>query len=939
MKISLIPVQFEPVILPVSSAKSIFEIRGEQDQFQTLTPKVTLTGESQIKIANSQYDCDSGRIQFDIESGEKEEKATIRIQAADMVEYVHVYVTDLNLTLLDDVPLSHEEEQIFKMLYYKFTELNILREFGGGLSGNRVIQVQAKDDKGVFLTQIVKIGSAFEMSDEKSRYETHFQNRIATAAPISGYVEQNNRAGIIYGDANASSCLQPVLPFAKFFLQNQDYQIEVALFSILLKGLSNVYRYYQVKNTSYFALLNRYLPENMMLQVDNTNDQTEIIFSEEEFSQDADTCLQLAPVDVERSRYQCEKGDIVQLNHFLVTKIQSDDLNLQDAQRNKFKIKVTFDSEKLPYIRTYDHVSIRGTLMDERYERIEFAVNHCLTNHGFEIKESLILHKEFKYPDPVPLFKQILKESCDITYSSIHGDLHWENVMIESPSNWWLIDYGLSESGPVIFDFIKLELYLRIAVLSKEKDIQVEHLILFEDILLNNPFGDLPEDTDLPPVLSKALSTIQCIRRLAKPYLIPNFESYLKFLFGYALSLSKYYPIHEKWTASSDEQQKAKLEKSQRQFLFALIPVITLGKYLKWQTLSKKASELNLSFVPMGSHIQPEPGKIALDVGSRCEPGVIDHHIGEIEAECTASLIWHRPELIMDHINNNSENKLEWILHSIPDFDAICSLYMAWCYTQVGYYPPGAKQLQEYTRLVDQGTEFLETNPWPERTPYSLFEFYLSPDNHIQERNVHNDKRVMKGIEVLHYLCHQEALGEHPFFYNHIPSEHPFTPGTIGLGKDRMIFNHKDEKLGKSLQINLMTPGGLKKIKGICLEAPHSRFFKTWARREGYSLLIVRWPSDDKPDHRIVISVPPSMQNALKGLGQALEVAETKKRKKIGKVRSGPPRWDDVKNCDPWYDGRSPLHAYTIVDAPHEGTVLSMEEVTDIIKKSNWREK
>jgi len=30
---------------------------------------------------------------------------------------------------------------------------------------------------------------------------------------------------------------------------------------------------------------------------------------------------------------------------------------------------------------------------------------------------------------------------------------------------------------------------------------------------------------------------------------------------------------------------------------------------------------------------------------------------------------------------------------------------------------------------------------------------------------------------------------------------------------------------------------------------------------------------------------------------------------------------------DPWYDGRAPLHRFTIVDTPHGGTVLTPPEV------------
>jgi hypothetical protein len=72
-------------------------------------------------------------------------------------------------------------------------------------------------------------------------------------------------------------------------------------------------------------------------------------------------------------------------------------------------------------------------------------------------------------------------------------------------------------------------------------------------------------------------------------------------------------------------------------------------------------------------------------------------------------------------------------------------------------------------------------------------------------------------------------------------------------------------------------------------------------------------------------------------LGRALEKAEDKKRRQMNKVRDAVPRrFEDVNNSDPWYDGRSPIHAYTIVDSPHAGTVLTLEEVIKILQKGSW---
>jgi hypothetical protein len=126
-------------------------------------------------------------------------------------------------------------------------------------------------------------------------------------------------------------------------------------------------------------------------------------------------------------------------------------------------------------------------------------------------------------------------------------------------------------------------------------------------------------------------------------------------------------------------------------------------------------------------------------------------------------------------------------------------------------------------------------------------------------------------------------------------------------------------------------------VNGLILDAPQAVLFKGWARRQGFPLLVVRWHQPDKPNHRIVVSVPPSMRGGLRGLGSALEEEETNKRAANNKPRPKTPRrFPEFDTADPWYDGRSPLHAYTIVDSPRVGTVLDVEQVKEMLTSSSW---
>jgi hypothetical protein len=50
----------------------------------------------------------------------------------------------------------------------------------------------------------------------------------------------------------------------------------------------------------------------------------------------------------------------------------------------------------------------------------------------------------------------------------------------------------------------------------------------------------------------------------------------------------------------------------------------------------------------------------------------------------------------------------------------------------------------------------------------------------------------------------------------------------------------------------------------------------------------------------------------------------------MGKQRLGQNR-PGYDSPDPWYDGRSPLHQYTIIDSPRDGTVIGMEDILSIL--------
>lgn len=132
----------------------------------------------------------------------------------------------------------------------------------------------------------------------------------------------------------------------------------------------------------------------------------------------------------------------------------------------------------------------------------------------------------------------------DARYSLIHGDLHTRNALVDE-ENVWLLDFGHTGVGPTLFDFAKLEIYLRLWCLQlghRARNLEDASREL-ETLLLDNLTGseatvepvreladELGADTD---DLLKIVRCIGTVRRLALGYTLgsPDARDYLAILY------------------------------------------------------------------------------------------------------------------------------------------------------------------------------------------------------------------------------------------------------------------------------------------------------------------------------------------------------------------------------------------------------------------------
>lgn len=131
-----------------------------------------------------------------------------------------------------------------------------------------------------------------------------------------------------------------------------------------------------------------------------------------------------------------------------------------------------------------------------------------------------------------------------VRYSLTHGDLHPENILADS-SNVWLIDFGETGVAPTLFDFAKLEVYLRLWCLDMTPGVKnfEAAAIEFETLLLDNMTaseaslepvrGLAPSLGASPDVLFDIAECISLVRKRAVPYCLgsPDRRDYLAVLY------------------------------------------------------------------------------------------------------------------------------------------------------------------------------------------------------------------------------------------------------------------------------------------------------------------------------------------------------------------------------------------------------------------------
>jgi class 3 adenylate cyclase len=340
-----------------------------------------------------------------------------------------------------------------------------------------------------------------------------------------------------------------------------------------------------------------------------------------------------------------------------------------------------------------------------------------------------------------------------------------------------------------------------------------------------------------------------------------------------------------------------------------------------------------IDFVPMGFVATPEPGVVYIDTGNVAVPGIVDTHATGATAGSACELLNANPALVLDHLRGVARSEIEFRLHEQPDLDCAAGLYTAFEWLEGKPREAMLNALAGYVTRVDQG--FVSPADRVGDSLYAIFVAHQHLTRVRRGRQVTNMDLLEAGLRTVDAACFlvERLMERTPSFdFSTVFAAEPgwFPRERLLLAQDS---NEYSEDKARGRTCGGRVGGCSEPVVGLYLDHPRSLLFKMFARTDraapgahGYGFLTVDW-SDDKK-RRFVISVDPASGTHLRGLGEALEAAESAKRNDMGQARPLHPKRYPADNSDPWYFGQG--HGFTIVDSPARGTVLTAEEVEQV---------
>ncbi len=334
---------------------------------------------------------------------------------------------------------------------------------------------------------------------------------------------------------------------------------------------------------------------------------------------------------------------------------------------------------------------------------------------------------------------------------------------------------------------------------------------------------------------------------------------------------------------------------------------------------------------------------VIVDTGNRLEPGIIDHHQPGSENSCVASIVANDHEKYISRLLG--QETVTIITHFVPDLDAIASCYFLKKILEGGKITDTDKLLSQYVNDVDSGK--LTLDPY---YPLSIASVINAIVEKAPEDKSRSHKIIEKALPFLDQVIKRLESKPNPWAHDFLDQVKEIDEYIQLIEEDVKTYEEDIRLRSTTDQLTLLNKDTkmFEEVDFLETYNPKSFLWKYWARGDtknsanGEGFLATCAFKDDrwgKNKKGAIIATDPNTPYNLKGLGILIDNLEIQKL--IGKGNQKSDLTNDTRKGfhrkDPWYDGRSPMHNYTIIDAPNEGSELNHQEIIEAIKATeSW---
>lgn len=444
---------------------------------------------------------------------------------------------------------------LVQLLYLGEGEVLIERELGGGFGGARVFLAQPINRGGrPKPRQVIKIGRGGEL---RSEYENSIrivdEELPLIAARLGKYVEWQGLAGITYtfmGDG----MLGQTRTLEAYYRDSQVSARDIVetLTRLMEEGLGLSWYDHNLSLVTFFGReYGPHLAEHLRLRLRPAS--ADGIWPAQSPPKHEEAYRKLTGDTIVPAHRDLSGGALVHIEGLVVSKVKHSDLKLQHPNDPGIVVKVETDDALTRFSRN-EKVVVRGEVIYNRQERLQQVVTAAFANYpeaSINVRHDTFDWENGRYPNPLQIYPDLLNQPLRGKKSMVHGDLHLRNVLVDEQGCGWLIDFARVTERHTLYDFIKLETYIRQMVLSQESyPFSFADYLGFEEALAAEALGSYasaPGNSDL----RKAYDVIRALRKVAIRYMGQASKQtssflveYFPALFLYNLAVLKYHDNH-----------------------------------------------------------------------------------------------------------------------------------------------------------------------------------------------------------------------------------------------------------------------------------------------------------------------------------------------------------------------------------------------------------